>query len=392
MLHALCGLTPSTFTLSIQDEADQEENVPVTSQLCKWNEPRKRKESSLPMSKAVFEKHDYSKPVKHKYKSLEEYDPRPLQFRGTTASRLPAFLEKVRGQQLCISLLFDEKCQHWPEKDDNELLGQTSSCNVPALTELKKTIAAFKESLHLTDDQIREIEQSTRDQKLSLRWHSERRFRITASNFGSILHRKESTPPDKLVLRLLQQKSFSTPALKYGIDTEPKAREEYVAYQHIHGHGDLAVSPSGFIVSSSHPFLGASPDGAVYDPSNCQEPFGFLEIKCPYTARNISPKDACSDSGFSCIVDENTGCLLLKQNHAYFAQVQGQMAIGGRPWCDFVIYTSQGISVQRIKYDESYWSNELLPKLITFYDNCVAPEIVSPLHALGIPLRDLSKM
>ena len=31
----------------------------------------------------------------------------------------------------------------------------------------------------------------------------------------------------------------------------------------------------------------------------------------------------------------------------------------------------------------------LLPK---FYDNCVVPEIVSPVHALGIPVRDLSKV
>ena len=67
------------------------------------------------------------------------------------------------------------------------------------------------------------------------------------------------------------------------------------------------------------------------------------------------------------------------------------MAIGQRPWCDFVIYTTKGLSVERIQFDNDYWTNTLLPKLESFYDNCIAPEVVSPLHTLGLPLRDLSK-
>jgi len=82
--------------------------------------------------------------------------------------------------------------------------------------------------------------------------------------------------------------------------------------------------------------------------------------------------------------------LRLKSNHAYFAQIQGQMGIGNRPWCDFVVYTLKGLSVSRVKFDSKFWE-DALPKLASFYDNCVAPEIVSPVHALGIPIRDLSK-
>ena len=83
--------------------------------------------------------------------------------------------------------------------------------------------------------------------------------------------------------------------------------------------------------------------------------------------------------------------LCLQRNHCYFAQVQGQLAVGLKPWCDFVIYTTKGISVERITFDNEYWTETLLPKLISFYDNCVGPEIVSPIHTLGLPLRDLSK-
>ena len=62
----------------------------------------------------------------------------------------------------------------------------------------------------------------------------------------------------------------------------------------------------------------------------------------------------------------------------------------GRAWCDFVIYT-KSIAIERIYFDEDYWLHTcLLPKLVDF-DSCLGPEIVSPLHVLGIPIRNLSK-
>ena len=57
-----------------------------------------------------------------------------------------------------------------------------------------------------------------------------------------------------------------------------------------------------------------------------------------------------------------------------------------------LIFTNKGISIERIKFDEEYWKTILFPKLQTFFDNCLAPEIISPVHAIGIPIRDLSKL
>ena len=68
------------------------------------------------------------------------------------------------------------------------------------------------------------------------------------------------------------------------------------------------------------------------------------------------------------------------------------MAIGSRPWCDFVVFTNKGLNIERVYFNHTFWNDILLPKLITFYDNCVVPEIVNPVHALGLPIRDLSKM
>ena len=49
-------------------------------------------------------------------------------------------------------------------------------------------------------------------------------------------------------------------------------------FQNCYGHTGLTVTLCGFHVSKSHPFLGASSDGAVYDPSNTVQPFGFWKL------------------------------------------------------------------------------------------------------------------
>ena len=340
----------------------------------------------MPLSEAVFEKHDYGKPVKRKIKHVEDFDPRPPEFRGSTMSRLPELVDKLRGEQLCISLLFDSQCR----RVNLETSQQPSSHNIPDATDLKETIAAFKRSLEVSPERVREIERDTREQRISPLWFSVRRYRITASMFGAVLSRRLDTPPDSLVLRFIQPKSFSTTATRYGIDSEQDAVKAYTTYMHCHSHPELVVSPSGFLIDTAHSFLGASPDGAVYDPSNVQQPFGFLEVKCPYSVRELSPIEACAAAGFFSEVDTTTGVLKLKEKHQYYAQVQGQMGVGQRPWCDFVIYTMKGLSVQCIPFNSSFWTDKLLPKLVSFYDNCIAPEIVSPVHSLGLPIRNLS--
>ncbi len=358
--------------------------MPVTSKLCKWNVPKGRKNSSLSMMESTFTKHEYSKAIKRPTKRLDEFDPRPQEFRGTACQRLPELLKKLRGKQLGISLLLDPLCRNASDEIDPE-------CKAADNATLRETCAAFKKSLCLSDQEIRETELRTREQRMTPFWYSARQYRITASQFGVVYHRKDSTPPDKLVLQLIQRKSFSTLATRYGIEMEPVAIEAYVQHQHNHGLPDLVVTASGFHVSSSHTFLGATPDGSVYDPHYTAEPFGFLEVKCPFSAKDVEPYEACTKPNFFSTVNKDTNTIELKESHSYYCQVQGQMEVGKRQWCDFVIYTQKGISVQRITFNERFWTDKLLPKLERFYNNCLLPELVSPVNALGLPIRDLSK-
>lgn len=56
----------------------------------------------------------------------------------------------------------------------------------------------------------------------------------------------------------------------------------------------------------------------------------------------------------------------LKEDHPYYAQVQGQMAVTGARWCDFIVYTSKGIYIQRILFDPVFWAG-LKQKLLSYY-------------------------
>lgn len=141
----------------------------------------------------------------------------------------------------------------------------------------------------------------------------------------------------------------------------------------------------------THPFLGASPDAVVHDPTD-RFPFGLAEVKCPYSFRYQTPFEAAESKDFCCQLELNSSgspSLKLKTTHPYFCQVRGQMAITERKCCDFVVYTQKGISIERIPFNPEFWTNELLPKLTMFYDNCLGPEIVCPVHILGLPVRNI---
>ena len=62
---------------------------------------------------------------------------------------------------------------------------------------------------------------------------------------------------------------------------------------------------------------------------------------------------------------DDSANIKLKEKHSYYAQIQGQMALGERPWCDFVIYTQTDISIQRMYLNKGYWQQNLL-KLLSF--------------------------
>ena len=42
------------------------------------------------------------------------------------------------------------------------------------------------------------------------------------------------------------------------------------------------------------------------------------------------------------------------------------LGLTGAQWCDFIVYTSKGLSVERIKFDQEHW-NRLCDRLCCYY-------------------------
>ena len=74
------------------------------------------------------------------------------------------------------------------------------------------------------------------------------------------------TPPDALVLSIMQPRCFSSAATAWGIQNEPIAIRAYLAHQHQQMKSGVTVQSTGFIISRTYPYLGASPDGSVMTP------------------------------------------------------------------------------------------------------------------------------
>ena len=126
--------------------------------------------------------------------------------------------------------------------------------------------------------------------------------------------------------------------------------------------------------------LAASPDGVV----SCDDIIvGLLEIKCPYSCRNMTVRDACSEvKSFYCQLDDEN-CIHLKKDHHYYYQVQGAMGLTGAQWCDFVVWTPKECIIERIPYDEKFW--ELTKQhLKQIYFSYILPELVYPRICLDL--------
>jgi putative phage-type endonuclease len=169
-------------------------------------------------------------------------------------------------------------------------------------------------------------------------WFAARLGKVTASRVADVIAKTKtgySTSRDNYMAQLVCERltgqkgeSFSNAAMQWGTDTEPKARESYMAARF------EIVTEVGFINHPTIQAAGASPDGFVGD-------LGLIEIKCPNSATAIET--------------------LLTQTvpGKYNTQMQWQMVCTGRHWCDFVSYDPRlpaelQLFIKRVEYDPVY--------------------------------------
>ena len=182
----------------------------------------------------------------------------------------------------------------------------------------------------------------------SSEWFAARLGKVTASKVASVLAKKDSaTRADyltDLVLERLtgkQQEFYQNEAMQWGTDTEPQARMAYEAQT------STLVDELGFIDHPTIANFGCSPDGVIGED-------GLIEIKCPNSKTHLST------------------LLSGKAPTKYIPQMQTQMAVMNRQWCDFVSFDPRlpedlQLFVVRVNRDDEYIA-KLEEEVVVFLD------------------------
>lgn len=165
-------------------------------------------------------------------------------------------------------------------------------------------------------------------------WEYARLGLPTASRFDSLLTPKKmelSRAADGYITELLAEWAIGAPLddassgfMQRGHDLEPEAARAYEFLR------DCTAAEVGLCLSDDGRF-GASPDRLIGDD-------GLLEVKCPAAKTHV---------GYLL----NPGSLAAD----YRAQVQGQLWVTGRAWCDIVSYNpSLPAVIERVEPDAAY--------------------------------------
>ena len=227
----------------------------------------------------------------------------------------------------------------------------------------------FMNKLSVRNEQIKYVESATRQQNNSSLWYKFRYGRITASNFKEVICKvsDEFNVINPLKLKTIiskicdEPKRINSKALEWGVTNEAIARQSYRKISK-KKHKGLQVFESGFFISKDYPFIGASPDGLV--ECSCHHK-GLLEIKCPFTYRGLSIREYASKAQ-SCLIIENQ-TIKLKRNHPYYYQVQCQMGVTERSWCDFFVITTKDYFCEMVHFDANFWET-CAKKAFVLYD------------------------
>ena len=386
-------------------EDDENPSSSCTSTLQKWHKPRVEGISAQPvMEVAVVKTHE-------KEKKTEGIQCKLYEARKVSSSKIEQFFEKIKSVDPTLGLLqtceLKDNVEQVNTKFGESPLGSFGSYRLtftesnfkvmspfqpnpnpnpettssfpslplddpnldvlPLPDNLDEEKSGFLEKLQLSLIYANKLEQKTKQQHGSEKWVQERKFRFTASRFGEIVRRRKNFT--KYFQEQMNAKTIKSRSMDHGIRYEPVAKREYVKYMNRIGH-PVTVLDSGLFVSPKLYVLGCSPDGKVIDHTaeSNEDKFGLLEIKCPSSKFSVTPEDSCSDTSF--YLEMKGSQPKLKTNHVYHDQVQGQMGITGAKWCDFVVYTSVGMSIERIPFNQAHWEqlrNKLCERYFTYF-------------------------
>ncbi|XP_060858281.1 uncharacterized protein LOC132935681 [Metopolophium dirhodum] len=280
---------------------------------------------------------------------------------------------KLKRRQLFGNSKSTKKVYNGPDRDYGCIQEEPQILDMdPKEFNIKKI--KFLERVSKTNEEIKTLEESTKNQSESELWKVERSIRLTASNFGKVCKLRLTTSRKNTVKSILYNTFSGNLSTNYGIENEPIAR---ISFEKVI---NLKIKPAGLFVDKTYHFLAASPDGLIEDD-------GIIEIKCPYTIKDLTPEDAIQNGKlkFATVID---GKLNLKTNDNYYYQIQGQLHITQRAYCYFVVWSSKGMLYQKIVRDDVFFELRMQQQLISFYHDHLLHEILDSRFNRGLPIRD----
>ena len=234
--------------------------------------------------------------------------------------------------------------------------------------------------------EAQKVEQATKGQVGNSEWRRYHTFTLTASNFRKVAVAKGWS--DSLMVSLFASKDLShVAAIRHGRENETVAVQAYCRKMAENGN-QVEVAESGLVLHPRYKFLGASPDRVVFDPKAFPARYGLLEVKCPHRAflENQTVLEACHSPDFCCQAIDGTA--QLKPSHAYHYQVQGQMAVTGALWCDFVVWIRDSLFIQCVKFDKNFWVEKILQRLVEFHSLRMQPYLQVAVQCIGANMQN----
>lgn len=349
-----------------------------TSKPCSWNKGKKRNKTPKRLSDT-----DYSCKRKKSEVKLIDFDPRPKTHRKVTKQHINGL---VRNLQRIYAKRSNE-ISMW------EVQLQITYDDYPLEDEISENLKRKTKILedNLKPDALMEIP-GTRDQSSSEEWHNQKFRRLTASKcltackIGELVHNEAPGAAVRAYSFIKSNvwklgSSFQSFWMKYGLESEPKAINKY------EDQTKVKVCQTGLWVNPKFPFLGCSPDGLVNDK-------GLVEIKSLKIFKNNSIEDITSGKVLlpkdtinrQCFAIKDGKCVL-RPKHVYYYQVQMQLLVTERDFCDFLLYAEEGVSPLRESTEMNLLLLRSYPTLLPCgieclrqrFLRCEFPEVCTPL-------------
>ncbi|XP_053172245.1 uncharacterized protein LOC128355888 [Scomber japonicus] len=210
--------------------------------------------------------------------------------------------------------------------------------------------------LEITWEAAHSLEQATREHRESI--EELRKLRLT-TGFKKICKLKPGQSHAEHLIFKIQKGFTKSKTAQIEEEMKTEALRKYCQYLCVNWY------PCGLVVHPNAPWLGAVPDGLVYDPS--EKPcFGLVHLKCT-TFRSFIECTflKCKD-----------GVLHLKKSHSCYWHIQGEMMVTGTLWCDLVVFSGEDILVQRIYRDAPFTINLMKRQLDDFFFYYYLPSLL----------------